>query len=467
MEHTMKLLFGLLLMLASTLHAGSDDPRLKNASRESKNGWISVHLEGTPSEIGYQHGYLLAPEIDDCIRMFAFYFEKGSTQKDWKFFREATERIFWPKIDKEYQEELEGIAEGLAARGYKYDKIDITVLNANIELASYYVPWLANKIRKDSLNNQAPGKCSAFIATGSFTKDGKIVIAHNNWSDYIVGERWNVVADIVPAKGYRILMDCMPGFIHSGDDFAINSAGILYTETTITQFKGFDENGVPEFVRARKAAQYANSIDDYIKIMTTDGNGAYANDWLVGDTKTNEIARLELGLKNFRVWRTFDGWYEGSNFPCDPKLTAEETTFDPNEMLNSANSRKCRWAQLALENKGKIDAELAKEMEGDHFDPIRKTTVLNGGVLCGHIDRDPRGAPEWSSPPFYPTGAVQGKVTTAALAKEMKIWARMGHPCGEDFLAAPFFEKHPEYKWQDKFLKDMKGNPWTLFAAKK
>ncbi|MDP2883689.1 MAG: hypothetical protein Q8P51_01530, partial [Ignavibacteria bacterium] len=98
---------------------------------------------------------------------------------------------------------------------------------------------------------------------------------------------------------------------------------------------------------------------------------------------------------------------------------------------------------------------------------IRKSTVLNGGVLCGHVDRDPRGAPEWSSPPFYPTGAVQGKVTTAALAKEMKIWARMGHPCGEDFLAAPFFEKHPEFKWQEAFLKDMKGNPWTLFEVKK
>jgi hypothetical protein len=462
----MKLLFSFILLLSASLYGGTDDPRLKNSSREDRGGWIYVHLEGTPAQIGFQHGYHLAPEIDDCLKMFAYYFEKGSTQKDWKFFREAAARIFWPKLEKEYQEEIEGIAEGLKARGYKYDNIDITALNANIELASYYVPWLANKIKQDSMNNRAPGKCSAFIATGSYTKDGKIVVAHNNWSDYMVGERWNVIADIVPTKGFRILMDCMPGLIHSGDDFAINSAGLLYTETTITQFKGFDENGTPEFMRARKAAQYASSIDDYIRIMTTNNNGAYANDWLVGDIKTNEIARLELGLKNTRVWRTTDGWYEGSNFACDPKLTAEETTFDPNEMLNSANSRKCRWAQLAIEKKGAIDAELAKTMEADHYDPIRGTVVLNGGVLCGHVDRDPRGAPEWSSPPFYPTGAVQGKVTTTALAKEMKIWARMGHPCGEDFLAAPFLEKHPEFKWQEKFLKDMKGNPWTLFAVK-
>lgn len=463
----MKRVFGFALVVLSLLSAGCSDTRLKNSSREDKNGWIYVHLEGTPSQIGYQHGYHLAPEIDDCLKMFAYYFEKGSTQKDWKFFREAAERIFWPKLEKEYQEEIQGIVDGLVARGYKYDKIDITVLNANIELASYYVPWLANKMKKDSMKSQAPGKCSAFIATGSYSEDGKIVIGHNNWSDYIVGERWNVIADIVPINGHRILMDCMPGFIHSGDDFAINSAGLLYTETTITQFKGFDENGIPEFMRARKAAQYASSIDDYIMIMTTNGNGAYANDWLVGDIKTNEIARLELGLKNYRVWRTFDGMYEGSNFPSDEKLTAEETTFNPNDMTNSANSRKVRWAQLMVEKKGKINVELAKAMESEHYDPIKKNEVINGCVLCGHVDRDPRGAPEWNSPPYFPTGAVQGKVTTAALAKEMKIWATMGHPCGEDFLAAPFFEKHPEFKWQEKFLKDMKGNPWTLFEAKK
>ncbi|MFH0989224.1 MAG: C45 family peptidase [bacterium] len=455
------------LILPLLTAAASDDVRLKNSFRENKNGWIYVHLEGTPGRIGFQHGHLLAPEIDDCLKMFAYYFEKSPTQKDWKFFRQAAEQLFWPKLEKEYQEEIQGIVEGLASRGYTYDKIDITALNANIEIASYYIPWLANKLKKDSLNNKAPGKCSAFIATGSYTKDGKIVIAHNNWSDYISGERWNVIADIVPVKGYRILMDCMPGLIHSGDDFAINSGGLLYTETTITGFKGFDMNGIPEFMRARKAAQYASSIDEYITIMTTENNGAYANDWLVGDIKTNEIARLELGLKNYHVWRTFDGMYEGSNFASDPKLIAEETTFDPNDMKNTANSRKCRWAQLMYEKKGQIDAELAKVMEGDHYDPIRGITVLNGGVLCGHVDRDPRGAPEWSNPPYYPTGAVQGKVTTAALAKEMKIWARMGHPCGEDFLAAPFLEKHPEFKWQEKYLKDMKGNPWTLFGGKR
>ena len=41
------------------------DPRLKNSYIFPKDGWTYVHLEGTPAEIGFQHGYLLAAEIED------------------------------------------------------------------------------------------------------------------------------------------------------------------------------------------------------------------------------------------------------------------------------------------------------------------------------------------------------------------------------------------------------------------
>jgi hypothetical protein len=121
----------------------------------------------------------------------------------------------------------------------------------------------------------------------------------------------------------------MPGAIHSGDDFVMNVAGLVYTETTMGTFQGFREGGTPEFIRARKAAQYAASIDDFVRIMGDDNNGAYANDWLVGDTRTGEIAKYELGLKNQKLWRTKDGYFVGSNFPGDEKVIAEETTFNP------------------------------------------------------------------------------------------------------------------------------------------
>ncbi len=440
--------------------------RLGKATREDKNGWIYVHLSGSPSDIGYEHGYLVAKEIDTLLKVMQYYLP-SSSGRDWSFYRAASARFLWKKIPKEYQDEIKGIAEGLQAKGMKYDSLDVTALNANIELAQYYVPTLMNKARPGSGDNRAPGNCSAFIATGSFTKDHKIVMGHNNWTDYIVGERWNVIADIKPLKGNRILMDCAPGFIHSGDDFVETTSGILITETTITGFNKFDTTRTPEFVRARKAAQYANSIDDVVKIMTTDNNGGYANDWLIGDTKTNEVAKLELGLKDYKVWRSKDTAIIGSNFPIDAKLIKDETTFDVNNKASSPNARRLRMEKLvAVDYKGKLDDANGKTIEGDTYDALNNKNALNRCVIDGHIENDPIGCKEWNEPPFFPMGAVQGKVTSTELAGKMEMWAHMGHPGGADFLAAPFLKKHPEFfRTQGKYLRDMKAYPWTLFKA--
>lgn len=466
----MRKLFLLLaaLLVTTALFSQQKNPRLRNASREDKNGWIYVHLEGAPKEIGFQNGYLMSGEIDDLIKAMKLVLSRESG-KEWSFYRDFVKKAFWDKIDAEYQEELAGISEGLKAKGRNYDVYDLVVLNGNIELSQYYVPWLAEKAHPGSAaaNNKAPGNCSAFIATGSYTKDGEIAIGHNNWTNYILGQRWNVIADIVPQTGNRIFMDMMPGFIHSGDDFVVTGGGLLITETTITQFKGFDEKAIPEFVRARKAAQYANSIDDFVQIMTTGTNGGYANDWLVGDSKTNEIARLELGLKNHPVWRTKDGMYTGSNWPADAKLIKEETTFDVTDSTNSPNSRRRRWEKLSEDYKGKLDAEAGKTIEGDSYNELTKAKEANRCVIAGRVDTDPKGCPEWGWGPYYPGGTVQGKVTTAALAREFRFWAHMGNPSGEDFLAAPFFAAHPEYGWQERFLHDMKSMPWTMFEARK
>ena len=475
MKSLLKVAFAVLLITAITSckqkpaqqQTTSKPDRLGKASREDKNGWIYLHLAGSPADIGYQHGYLAAKEIDTLLKVMAYYLPSNGSGYQWGFYRAAAARILWKKIDKEYQAEIKGIAEGLQAKGFKYDSLDVTALNANIELSQYYVPTLMNKRKPGSGDNKAPGNCSAFIATGKFTKDHKIVMGHNNWTDYIEGERWNEIVDIKPQRGNEILMDCAPGFIHSGDDFLENKKGILITETTITQFRGFDTTKAPEFTRARKAAQYSNSIDDVIKIMTTDNNGGYANDWFIGDTKTNEVAKMELGLKDFHVWRSKDTAFIGSNFPSDPKLIKDETTFDVNDKNSSPNARKVRLEKLVYTNyKGKLTDTTGKLIEGDTYDAVKHKNILNRHDIDGHIDEDPEGCREWGEKAYFPMGAVQGKVTTTDMANKMQLWAHMGHPGGTDFLAAPFFKKHPQYlKTQGKYLRDMKAYPWTMFSA--
>jgi hypothetical protein len=328
------------------------------------------------------------------------------------------------------------------------------------------VPWLNQKEKiANAPRLVAPGNCSAFIATGSYTRDHKIVIAHNNWTSYIEGSRWVVMFDIAPQHGNRILMDGFPGVITSDDDFGVNSAGIMIAETTITQFHGWDPEGKPEFMRSRKALQYANSVDDYVRIIKEGNNGGYANDWLIGDRKTGEIGYLELGLKNTPLWRTKDGYFVSSNFPQDPKVMAEETTFDAKDLSSSPNARRVRWEQLMKKAKGKIDTALAQQFLGDHFDSFEDKEQANERSLCGHADASPRGERQFEWGPYYPGGAVQGKVTDSSMAGKMSLRARAGHSCGADFLAKKFLESHSEYAWEAPVLRDMKAGRWSTFQA--
>jgi hypothetical protein len=130
----------------------------------------------------------------------------------------------------------------------------VVALNAFLEWNPYYIQWYEKKNKTPPLAKlTAAEHCSAFVATGSYTKDGRVVIGHNAWTGYLDGERWNMVFDIAPLSGHRMLMDGFPGVIHSADDFGVNSAGIMITETTITRFHGWNPDGIPEFVRARQS----------------------------------------------------------------------------------------------------------------------------------------------------------------------------------------------------------------------
>ena len=440
------------------------DSRLRGATRTTRSGWIAVHLEGSPSTIGYQHGCLLAAEVKDALAV-ARLEATHDGKRDWAFFRTAARTVFWPRAGAEYQAELRGIAEGAAAAGVAIDLWDVVALNASIEAGYYTAALDATGKPGPAAKSKAPDRCSAFVATGRVTRDGRPVIAHNNWSGYLDGSRWNVIFDIRPSAGRRMLMDGMPGLIHSGDDFGINSAGLAVTETTITGFKGFDPAGIPEFVRARRALQYAGSIDEFDRIMREGNNGGYANAWLVADANTGEIARLELGLRNVTLERTKDGYFTGANFPVSPKLASQETSFNLGDPALSPNARRARWEQLMAQNAGKVDLALAKAFLADHYDAFeRKPDAPSERTLCGHVELSPRGMGDWTGP-FGPNGTVQAKAADAAMILGMSLEAALGHPCGIGFRAAPHLAQHPDYAWQKPLLRDLPAGPWTAFAA--
>jgi hypothetical protein len=244
---------------------GEERSWLERAWRFQRDGWIFVHVEGEAFARGFAHGFLLAQEIDAGIR-------DNNFQNDW------STGNWWPIVKGKPLGEL-----------------------------------------------RSGEHCNSFIATGDgVTADGGIVLAHNTWDTYIDANSSNVVLDLVPDRGARILMQTRPGYIHSGTDFFLCGSGIIGAETTIAGFTEYDQKKTPELVRIRQAMQYADSLDSFIEIMWRDNNGGYANSWMLGDLKTGEIAKFEIGLKYYGLQRTKRGSYWGCNVVEDKRIRYQE-----------------------------------------------------------------------------------------------------------------------------------------------
>ena len=100
--------------------------------------------QGDSYHIGFQNGYLLAHEIQDTIEAEKVYVEEAY-KRDWRFFRETSMNLYWPKIQGEYKAEIEGIVDGVIAEGISEISLeDIVALNGFDDTISYH-HWLKSK----------------------------------------------------------------------------------------------------------------------------------------------------------------------------------------------------------------------------------------------------------------------------------------------------------------------------------
>jgi hypothetical protein len=433
---------------------------LEKSNRHEKNGWIYLHIEGTPEERGFQYGYLLGKDIKDAIDATNKEWNY-QTAMEWSWLVDRAGKMFTPKVNPEILAELNGMVDGMKAVGYTTTQNELVALNGIIELEGYWWPTVQDSFKTNS-NFPPKESCSSFIATGSMTADGKIVLGHNTMGSF-QDPTCNIILDIKPEKGHRIMMQSGPGFIHSATDFFITDAGLVGSETTIGDFFPFDPKGEPEFSRMRNATQYANNIDEWCDIMKKDNNGGYANAWLIGDINTNEIARLELGLKQVAFEKTKDGYFTGSNIAENLKLLRFETKSDDSNIKNSNIARRVRWKQLMKKYAGKINIELAEKFEADHYDTYLNKVRPGNRTLCSHHDLDE--SIYDSHTPYEPGGTYDGKVVDAKLAKQMSFIARWGSACGTAFNAKKFLEEHPQFDYLSGRLHNRPSEPWTEFKA--
>lgn len=426
----------------------------KGAYRYNIQGWIYLYIKGEPYERGYQHGYLLAYEIVDQIQRWKYIFPQ---KHSWEIHRSDALRLFWRKYPEEYKQEIKGIADGVTARGVDLEGNpitykDILAINEMYEMLSryrhYYLrPLYTLKVKFDATKNKLKstgpsleefvGKCSVFIATGDATKDGRIVASHSTrgmtldtaWWHMYVSERWNVLVDLTPKKGNRILYSTAPGMIWSNEDYYQNDAGMILMETTLKELGAFKRRGDPLVVRARKAIQYSDSIDEMVNFLKKNNNGLFANDWVMGDTKTGEIASLELGLYNYALKRTKNGFLWSNNNVKDDEVRKEMLSRFGFGILNKnaygngifvgnpafvPKPRDIMFEEFGNKYYGEIDVDIVKKIMST--DPI--------------------------SFRMYDC-----KITDTKLLDNFGLWAFMGYVNGSDFIAidAPLDRPTPGY----------------------
>ena len=448
--------------------------KIKNGFSYEKNEWKFISVKGDPKERGYAYGYLCAKEFGEIQKMLEFFILESYGQT-WEYmiklinddFKEMTRNEF-----SEFYEEMEGIVEGCSDAGTKTTIDEIIAWNFYMSMSYWYGSKTGSIGGKEGGSSMpkslAKDKCSAFIAVGDWTTDGKIVTAHNSFTDYIDGQYSNIILDLNPSKGARFIMQTSPCWIWSATDFFVTSKGIIGTETTIGGFKVYEKK-IPIAYRIRKAMQYGETLDDYVKILLDGNSGDYANSWLFGDTNTNEILRIELGLKYNNIERTKNGFFIGFNAPYDPKIrNLECENSGMYDIRRHQGARLVRLNDLMDTHKGKINIAVAKEIIADHYDVyLKKEDNPCSRTVCSHYDLDPR---EYMSQadrpkPFAPHGAVDGIVCDTTMAKNMSFSGRFGNSCGIPFVAKEFFKQHRQYEKFAPYIKDRLGQQWTDFSS--
>ncbi len=338
--------------------------------------------------------------------------------------------LFLRRYDAEYLQEMKGIADGAAAAGAKFDErpvdlVDIVALNSNIEVEfldaglDATATGLEGLLFREPVEGHEQGDtddhCSAFAATGPATADGQIVFGHITMFHLYAVRHFNVWLDIQPKAGHRLVFQSYPGGIMSGLDYYLNDAGLLCCETTIAQTR-FNVDAVPLASRIRRVMQYGDSINKAVEILLTSNNGLYTNEWLLGDTKTNEIAMFELGTHKSKLWRSskreFPGGTEGFYWGCNNakdlevrKETVPSLAAKPANLVFHPHHRDIVWQQLFGEHRGKIDSTF--------------------------------GFKAFTTPPLAAFRSCDAKFTTTALAKQLKSWALFGPPRERTWDASP------------------------------
>ena len=220
-----------------------------------RGGWRFLHLEGSPREMGLQHGRLLRPVVqrlfEEYMRMIRWFRMLSRAE----LLRRG--RRLEPHIPARYLEEMRGLADGAAMA---YD--DILIAHTFLESVQAV-------------------QCSCFAAQGAATSDRELIFGRN--LDFVsmgIAQRCGLIIFCKPDGGIPFISIAWPGWC--GTITAVNLAGLCIGPLNVLSVST-NLDGTPYVISFRQMAQEAATCDEAVALLRATRR-TYSNNILLAQT---------------------------------------------------------------------------------------------------------------------------------------------------------------------------------------
>jgi isopenicillin-N N-acyltransferase like protein len=242
-------------------------------------------MEGTPREMGYQYGRLLAETITN--QMTSGYLQRSLLEKGYRqeYVDDQAARMA-RHFPPEYIEEMHAVVDGLKAAGVDAVRYEDVLACAAVAELQHHPP-------------DAPPGCTNFAVFGRWTPDGRLLHARNlDWNVKDGAQDAAVILVWRPKGGIPFMMVGWAGCI--GSVSGMNARGITIGEMTVrSPDETFD--GLPLLITMRRVLETAETLDEAVAVIQK-GPRTLGWNFVIGDSKIPDVRALEVDALQCNVY---------------------------------------------------------------------------------------------------------------------------------------------------------------------
>jgi len=273
-------------------------PKKAKGRLERIDGYLVLHVSGTPEEMGEQHGRLLRAQIQKACKALI----REGYPGDWhKRLIAGTQGMEKHQPD-EFRRELKALAK---AAGIDYWDCVAMQLFGDVDRGQFY-RWGDD----DEDDKDAPEiKCTSFAVLGKATKTGELIAGRNlDFYDAGIGKYGAILMHARPDKGHAFLTVTWCGIINGWT--LMNEKGIVTSNNTA--YGNESLQGISTCFMLRKVAQYAATVREGIAIVRK-GPRACGTNMLIAGGKPPAAVMVEFDHKGVAVRQAKNGYVIAAN----------------------------------------------------------------------------------------------------------------------------------------------------------